>query len=196
MNAIQSTTAPRLARASRLLAGLLLALTFVACDGLTGPGAEEPEPQFSSVYDLNLTTRYIKVQGSCDPNDLFGNPTHGEFQYKYIVSGEGQRHTRSSDRYNSVTGESFRRKAGELINFANRTYTWRTLSRPVHIDVKLHGAEWDGPVKDRDMQDRSGSKAVPFELGKHERMVVIGAEADCQIRLVYDAEWTERVVQD
>ena len=62
--------------------------------------------------------------------------------------------------------------------------------------MKLHGAEWDGPVKDDDMRDRSGSEAVPFKLGKHERMVVIGAKPDCQIRLIYDAEWTERVVQD
>jgi hypothetical protein len=42
----------------------------------------------------------------------------------------------------------------------------------------------------------AGSRTVPFALGKKGRTVIIGANADCQIRLHYDAEWTERVVQN
>lgn len=186
----------------RSLTVLLMVLSLSACtDGLTGPedpseSDPTPEPSFTTVYDLDLTTRYIGVRGSCDDDDLFGNPTNGEFQYRYEIRGEGEAYAQQSDDYNSRFGETFNRKAGENINFANRTYTWRTLDRTARIDVKLFGAEWDGIVKDDRMKNRSGSKSVPFALGKHTRSVVIGASASCQIRLYYDAEWTERVVQN
>jgi len=200
MTSIQQTIS-RILSQLRNLSILLLVLTLTACgDSLTGPGMEdtpdEPEPELTTVYDLNLTTRYIEVRGSCDAADVFGNPTHGEFQYRYEISGKGERHTRQSDNYNSRFGKTYNRKSGENINFANRTYTWRTLDRTARIDVKLFGAEWDGVTRDNRMENRSGSKTVPFALGKKTRTVIIGSTSSCQIRLYYDAEWTERLVQD
>lgn len=187
----------------RTLSALLLILTLTACgESLTGPGLEDtpddpdPEPELTTVYDLNLTTRYIEVRGSCDAADLFGNPTHGEFQYRYEISGAGERHTRQSDDYNSRLGKTYNRKAGENINFTNRTYTWRTLDRTARIDVKLFGSEWDGVTRDNRMENSSDSRTVPFALGKKTRSVTLGSTSSCQIRLYYDAEWTERLVQN
>lgn len=37
--------------------------TALACSDPTGP-AQEPQPQFASVYDPSVTTRYIEVRGS------------------------------------------------------------------------------------------------------------------------------------
>lgn len=199
MNAINLNT-PCSQPALRFLSVLLLALTLTACgESLTGPEppSEPPTetPTLTTVYDLNLTTRYIAVQGSCDKPNLLGNPTNGEFQYKYEITGEGGTHARQSDNYNSRTGKTYNRKPGENIDFSNRTYTWRTLSQTARINVKLFGAEWDGIVKDDRMKNRSGSRPVPFALGKQTHTVIIGATSSCQIRLFYDAEWTERVVQ-
>lgn len=169
-----------------------------ACSSTTGPAGPPPpppppEPRFKTVYDLDLETRYIRVQGSCD-EDFLGNSTPGEFQYKIVVKGEGQSGTQASKGYNSVTGASFQRNAGTDINFANRTYSWRSLASTSGIEVELRGAEWDAVSKDGRMADRAGSETVPFKLGKETYRVIIGATSKCQIRLFYDARWTERQI--
>ena len=91
-------------------------------------GAEMEDESFNTVYDLNLTTRYIEVVGSCDV-DIRGIYANGEFQYRYALRGEGQSFSRESDNYDSRLGETFSRQPEEIINFSNKTYTWRTLSR-------------------------------------------------------------------
>jgi hypothetical protein len=171
--------------------GLAILVAVTACDA-TGPTAP-PEPQFATVYDLDVTTRYIKVMGSCDTN-AFGTPSAGEFQYKYIVSGEGQTNTRQSSGYNTVTGTTYQKAAGGEINFTNRTFSWRGLTDTGAVSVKLHGAEWDGVVKDDRMKNRANSVTVPFKLGKSTREMGVGATSACAIRLVYYATWTERKI--
>ncbi len=171
---------------------LTILATVAGCSDATGPEAE-PEPQFATVYDLNVETRYIEVIGSCD-TDLFGNSNPGEFQYRIVVYGEGQEFTQQSTGYNTVGGENFQRNAGNTINFGNRDYRWGGLESTNSISVKLHGAEWDGLSKDDRMKNRSGSVPVPFALGTRTRAITIGATGACQIKLFYDATWTEREI--
>lgn len=180
-----------------VMTALLPIATLVACgESTTGPDPVQdpgPEPQLTTVYDLDVEVRYIHVRGSCD-EDLLGNSTPGEFQYRIIVKGEGQSNTYQSNGYNTITGENFQRNAGTDINFTNRTYTWRGLSAAAKVEVELHGAEWDGAVKDSRMANRGGSMTVPFAVGRNTRSITIGATGACQIRLYYDAEWLERVI--
>lgn len=173
---------------------LVMAIPVVAtgCSDVTGPEAE-PEPQFATVYDLVVETRYIEVRGSCD-TDFLGNSNPGEFQYRILVYGEGQEFAQQSRGYNSVTGENFQRNAGNTINFGNKSYRWGGLETTNSVSVKLHGAEWDGVSKDDRMKDRSGSVKVPFALGSKTRAITIGASSACQIKLFYDATWAERQV--
>jgi hypothetical protein len=162
---------------------------------VAGPDAD-PEPQLSTVYDLDVVTRFIDVRASCD-QDFLGNFDPGEFQYKIEVAGAGQSHTQSSRGYNKVTGENFQRNGGTTINFANETYIWRGLSRNARIDINFFGAEWDGPAKDSRMANRGGSVRVPFKVGTATRTLTVGADGSvCQIRLNYDVTWLERVVQN
>lgn len=180
----------------RLLNVFFLALTLVltAC-GESLTGAEMDDESFNTVYDLNLTTRYIEVVGSCDV-DIRGIYANGEFQYRYALRGEGQTFSRESDNYDSRLGETFSRQPEETINFSNKTYTWRTLSPSASIEVEVSGVEWDGLVRDSRMKNRSASQKVPFALGKRTRAVGVGAATDCRIVLYYDAEWTERLVSN
>jgi len=182
-------------RSARVLLSLLLPMgTLAACsDSMTGPG-EDPGPQLTTVYDLDVVTRYINVRGSCD-EDFLGNSEPGEFQYRIVVSGAGQSHTQESNGYNEVTGENFQRNATTDIDFANKTYIWRGLSKSSSVKVTLAGAEWDGLTKDSRMANRSGSVDVPFELGRKTRSITIGATGKCQIRLYYDASWFERKIE-
>ena len=179
-----------------ILTILFLAFSLTACsESITGALDEEeppprPKPELTRLYDLNITTRYIKVKGSCD-KDVLGNPANGEFQWKYEVSHQGTTYSRESQNYNSVAGKSISRKAGENINFTNQTYSWTRLEKTTGFSVKLFGAEWDGAVKDNRMKNRSGSKEVPYKKGTETREVIIGATTACQIRLVYDAQWVE-----
>ena len=178
-------------RTARVFASLLLPVVgLAACSEMTGPN-EGTDPQPTIVYDLVLVTRYINVRGSCD-EDFLGNSDPGAFQYRIVVSGAGQSHTQSSRGYNEVTGEKFQRNATTDINFTNITYQWRDLSRSTRIEVELAGAEWDGLSKDSRMANRSGTVRVPFELGTFTRSITIGATSACQIRLYYDASWSER----
>jgi hypothetical protein len=182
---------------ARKVGALTILGTLMACSDPAAPEMvtppPDPDPEFTKVYDLDVEIRYIEVRGSCD-EDVLGNSTAGEFQYKIVVSGHGQTRTHESDGYNTVLGQAFQRNKGTNINFTNRTYSWKALSSSADIDVKLHGAEWDGTSKDKRMANRSGSKSVPFKVGTETRRVVIGASGDCQIRLHYDATWTERLV--
>jgi hypothetical protein len=173
---------------------LLPVAGLAACSGsVTGPDPEpDPTPELTTVYDLDLVTRYIDVRASCD-RDFLGNFDPGEFQYKVEVSGQGQSHTQASQGYNTVLGEKFQRNGGTTINFGNETYIWKGLAKNASISVKLYGAEWDQLSKDPDMANRSGSVAVPFMLGTETRRLTLGADGNvCQIQLVYDATWTER----
>ena len=182
-------------RSARALLSLLLPVAALAAcsDSMTGPDSD-PGPQLTTVYDLDVVTRYINVRGSCD-EDILGNSTPGEFQYRIVVSGAGQSHTQESAGYNKVSGENFQRNATTDINFANKTYIWRGISKSTSIEVYLAGAEWDGVVKDSRMANRGGSVKVPFALGKKTRSITIGATGKCQIRLYYDASWFERKVE-
>lgn len=179
---------------SNVLAIALLG-TATACSDAMGPEGSPPPPgpRLATVYDLELETRYIRVQGSCD-EDLLGNSTPGEFQYRIVVNGKGVSYIQSSSGYNTVTGQDFQRNAGTDINFANRTFRFDGLPSKGGVDVELHGAEWDGVVKDSRMANRGGSETVPFVLGKSTNRVIIGATAECQIRLFYDASWSQRDV--
>ncbi|MEK9506563.1 hypothetical protein V3331_02585 [Gaopeijia maritima] len=184
-------------RPARVLTAALIALTAGACTSVTGldPDPEpepEPEPQPQIVWDVDLTTRYIKVLGTCDET-IFGNSANGEFQYMYRVSGPGTARTRSSSDYNSPFGASYSRARGELIDFTNRTYTWRGLSSDARLEVRLWGSEWDGPTKDDAMKNIDKTGRVVFEPGKTTRSVRLGA-GSCRIELVYDVTWLERQI--
>jgi hypothetical protein len=179
-----------------LLSLLFPAAGLMACSrDVAGPDADAG-PEFTTVYDLDLVTRYIEVRASCD-QDILGNFEPGEFQYKIEITGEKQSHAQSSKGYNTLLGENFQRNNGNWINFGNETYLWRGLRSNARIDVKLSGAEWDLQKKDERMANRSGSVRVPFKLGTETRSLTIGADGNvCQIRLHYDVTWRERVVQD
>jgi len=183
-----------------LLTEFLLIGGLAACsESATGPDSTPspgpaPAPTLTTVYDLDVVVRYIEVRASCD-RDFLGNFDPGEFQYKIDVTGKGKSYGMSSKGYNSVTGDNFQRNGGTTIDFTNETYTWRGLASDADITVKLSGAEWDGLGKDAAMANRSGSVAVPFKLGTETLRVTVGADGNlCQIRLVYDAKWSERVV--
>ena len=55
----------------------------VACSDAMGPDAADPPPS-ASTYNLDVTTRYIEVEGTCD-KDIFGDQVAGEFQYRIEV---------------------------------------------------------------------------------------------------------------
>lgn len=182
-------------RSANAVLSLLVTVTgLTACSESPMGPADEPAPELTKVYDVDLVTRYIDVRASCD-QDFLGNFDPGEFQYRIVVSGAGQNHTQASRGYNTVTGENFQRNSGTTINFANKTYIWRGLPADARIEVTLQGAEWDGVIKDSRMANRTGTETVPFKLGKETRNVTVGADGNvCQIRLVYDVTWLERVV--
>lgn len=179
---------------SNTLLTLTLALAAGGCaDSLTAPEAD-PTSEPVTVFDLDLTTRYVEVLGTCDEN-VFGDSTDGEFQYMYRVSGAGQSHTRSTENYNSPFSPNVQRGKGELINFANRTYVWRGLAAPEGaVEVTFWGSEWDGPTKDARMKNIHSTRAVIYDTGKHTRSVTLGS-GSCRIRLYYDATWTPRTLQ-
>ncbi|WP_456425739.1 hypothetical protein [Rhodocaloribacter sp.] len=182
----------------RMLGVWTLILTLAGCgETMTGPETPvEPEPgATTTVYDLDVTARYIGIAdaGSCDIN-LGGQYVNGEFQYKYEISGEGKTYTSESNNYNSRFGVTYSREPEEIIDFSNKTYSWRGLSSSASITVTLFGVEWDGLVKDRRMNNRSGNNLVPFKLGTTTRGLDIG-ESGCRMMLVYDAKWTERIVE-
>ena len=183
--------------ATRTARALLTALLPLASLGACSESATAPESapnRSTTVYDLDLVTRYIEVRASCD-QDFLGNFDPGEFQYRIEASGHGQSYSHATKGYNTVTGENIQRNNGTTIDFTNVTYVWRGLSKDASISVKLFGAEWDGLAKDVAMANRSGSVSVPFKLGKETLRLTIGADGNkCQIRLVYDATWTERRV--
>jgi len=202
MKATCPTSIPFPQQCHPILNGLLLGLTLIlaACgDNVAGPemGTDpvEPEPQFTTVYDLDVTTRYIAIGGSCDV-DIRGIYANGEFQYRYEVRGEGQRYDRESKNYDSRLGEFFIRQPEETIDFTNKTYSWRTLSSSAEIEVVMAGVEWDGVVRDPRMNNRSHAQTVPFAVGKKTHSAAVGSGRECSISLVYDAEWTERLVQN
>jgi hypothetical protein len=175
-----------------------LLLMLAGCgETMTGPETpDEPEPgATTTVYDLDVTARYIDIAyaGSCDIN-LAGQYVNGEFQYHYKVSGEGKTYTSESNNYNSRFGITYSRKPEEVIDFSNKTYSWRGLSSSASITVTLFGVEWDGLVKDRRMNNRSGNNLVPFVPGTTTRRVDVG-ESGCKMTLVYDVRWTARVVE-
>ena len=180
--------------AARSLLCLSVALTAGACsDGMTAPEIEPEPAQPAVVYDLDLTTRYIKIVGTCD--ESFGKSRDGEFQWRYRVAGVSREFVRSTESYNSPFGENVQRGEGENINFANRSYVWRGLQFPEGaIEVTLSGAEWDGATKDDRMKNRSGTRPVVFALGTHTRSVTVGAKSNCRMRLYYDATWVRRTL--
>ena len=173
---------------------LALVLSASACtESLTAPEVD-PTPAPVTVFDLDVTTRYIEVLGTCDENVL-GNSTDGEFQYKYRVSGAGRSHTRSSTDYNSPFSPHYQRGRGEKINFENRTYVWRGLAAPEGaVEVTFWGSEWDGPRKDSRMKNIYDTRSVIYDTGRKERSVTLGSGA-CRIRLHYYATWTARQPQ-
>ena len=176
---------------SRSLLTVALLLSAGACtDGITAPEVE-PTPEPVTVFDLDLTTRYIEVLGTCDEN-VFGNSTDGEFQYKYTVSGAGKSYTRSTTDYNSPFSRNHQKGKGETIDFTNRTYVWRGLSAPEGaVQVTFWGSEWDGPTKDSRMKNISDTRSVIYDTGKKTRTVTVGSGA-CKLRLYYYATWTPR----
>jgi hypothetical protein len=186
-------------RTARVFLTLLLpAAVLGGCSkSMTGPDPDpdpDPAPVLTTFRDLEVEIRYIDVRASCD-EDFLGNFDPGEFQYRIDVAGYGQLHMKESRGYNTVSGENFQRNAGTTINFANETYTFRSMGTTTTVEVSLAGAEWDGLRKDDRMANRRGTVTVPFKVGKETRRITIGADGDtCQIALVYDATWTERTV--
>ena len=175
---------------------LLLLFTTGCTQSLVGtePETEDPPPPVPmvTVYDLQVKTHYIHVTGSCDKT--LGQPTSGEFQYKYVFSGEDKTFELESQNYNSRFGVVHNRVADQQINFQDETHSWSGLSSTDGIEVTLHGTEWDGAIRDGDMSDRHGSRTVPFELGSSTRTITIGATSACQIYLAYTADWKQREV--
>ncbi|MFK7844935.1 MAG: hypothetical protein AB8G77_06515 [Rhodothermales bacterium] len=156
------------------------------------PEDTEPEPQFEKVYDLKLTTKFIWITGSCDKT--LGTSTSGEFQYRYEINGGGKKFDHESLDFDSRFGVVYNKVADNQINFADKTYSWSGMSSPAEIDVKLFGTEWDGVVRDSRMNNRQGSRTVPYKLGTETRTITIGATAECQMYLAYSAHWAERMV--
>ena len=186
-----------ISRLNRYVFIALYALLLSACtESLTGvdPDPEEPDPvvEMETVYDLTLKTHFINITGSCDAT--FGQPTSGEFQYRYEISGGGKTFELESQNYDSRFGVVHNRVAGQQINFQDESYSWSRMSSPEDISIKLFGTEWDGAIRDSRMSNRNGSRTVPFKLGSTTRTITIGANKECQIYLAYTAEWREREV--
>lgn len=178
-----------------IFALFLLLFTSGCVETVTGIDAEEEEPTpvaMVTVYDLHVKTHFIHVTGSCDK--ALGQPTSGEFQYRYEFNGEGKSFDLESQNYNSRFGVVHNRVAGQQINFKDETYSWSGLQKTDGIEVTLSGTEWDGAIRDGDMSDRSGSRTVPYKLGSSPRTITIGANSSCQIYLSYTAEWRTREV--
>lgn len=186
---------------ARTLAPLALAASLAACSAPTaptGPDApgEETPPQTVTVYDVAVTSRYIDIVGSCDTN-AFGTPSAGEFQYRVVVRHVdlSEQNSHESRGYNSVTGSNHQRAAGGRIDFADRTFRWSGLPSDGNVRIELRGSEWDGPVKDRDMNDRANSERVPFATSRTDGRLTVGADSSCRMRLQYSVEWTPRAVE-
>ncbi len=179
-----------LRRASALLL-FVLSLTLTACvDNMTGVDGEDneiPDPQpRETVYLMTVTAHFIEVVGSCDK--VFGQPTQGEFQYRYEFTGEGELEASESQGFDSRFGVVTGRVAGQFIDFNDETYSWRKTGEAPSLTVTLYGTEWDGPIRDSRMSRRHGSKTIPFEAGSASRSITIGATKECRIVLQYTAE--------
>ena len=108
-----------------------------------------------TVYDLTLKTHFINISGSCD--SVLGQPTSGEFQYRYEITGGGQSFELESQNYDSRFGVVHNRVAGQQINFEDQTYSWSRMSSPAEISIKLFGTEWDAAIRDSRMSNRARS---------------------------------------
>jgi len=182
---------------TRFALTILLLLCTTGCTGdllSAEPDVEDPPPPvpMETVYALRIQTHFIHITGSCDKT--FGQPTSGEFQYRYEFTGDGETHELESLDYNSRFGLVHNRVAGQQINFEDETYTWGTLRETDGIEVRLFGNEWDGAIRDGDMSNRNGARTVPFKLGSSPRTITIGATSECQIYLAYTATWTSREI--
>ncbi|MEM1270500.1 MAG: hypothetical protein AAGI08_10680 [Bacteroidota bacterium] len=172
----------------RIACLLLIAGTLTACVETVTEADEPEQPNTSTIYDLTILTRYYEIVGSCDRDG------EGEFQFRYALEGEGIKHERETDGYGSIRGEMYPRQAGATLNFPNRTYEWKGFETQPAIKVTTAGTEWDIANRDNDMQDRVGTKDIPFEIGTNDRTITIGADSSCQYRLHYRATGGERQV--
>ncbi|MBX2818248.1 MAG: hypothetical protein KTR29_01165 [Rhodothermaceae bacterium] len=178
---------------TRVTLTILLLLCTTGCTGdlLSAElDTEDPPPPIpmETVYGLRIQTHFIYITGSCDKT--FGQPTSGEFQYRYEFTGEGETFELESLDYNSRFGVVHNRVADQQINFEDQTYSWGSLRQTDGIEVRLFGTEWDGAIRDGDMSNRNGARTVPFKLGSSPRTITIGATSECQIYLSYTATWT------
>lgn len=180
-----------------ILLGLLPVLGLAGCSESTDPnGGGNGGPQLVTVYDLELQLRFIEVLGSCDPDDIFGNPTNGEFQYRIVVSGEGQSHTRETSGYGTVLGANIPRMAGEAIVFNTTIYNWFNRPEGASVTVEFRASEWDVVARDSRMFDEHGTRVERVQLGgRLSRSIRLGPVPSCLLQFDYYVTWTAREVE-
>ena len=189
------TTVPH---AKAILLGLLPVLGLAGCSESTDPndGGGNGGPQSVTVYDLSIQLRFIEVLGSCDPDDIFGNPTNGEFQYRIVVSGEGQSHTRETSGYGTFLGVNVPRMAGEQISIPTTIYNWNDLPEGALVTVEFRASEWDGLGRDPRMIDEHSTRMEGVLLGgRLSSSVAVGSSLSCLLNLQYYVTWTPQEVE-
>ncbi len=180
-----------------LLALLLVAVS--ACD--QSAIAPEPEPQFEGRWDIDVVVRYVKASSehTCDGTNLFGANNPGEYQYRIVASEGGITKSLQTDNYSSVLGRSHTLNTAEIHNFANRTWQFSNLTEDQGVLLTLYSTEWDGTVKDDDMNNRSNARKItpstllPVGGRSTDRALGVGTST-CGLTLYYDLEVAHREV--
>lgn len=183
--------------AKAILLGLLPVLGLAGCGESTDPndGGGNGGPELVTVYDLSIQLRFIEVMGSCDPDDIFGNPTNGEFQYRIVVSGEGQSHTEETSGYGTVLGVNVPRMAGEQISLPTTIYNWNDLPEGARVAVEFRASEWDGLGRDPRMIDVHSMRVEVVRLGgRMAHSITIPLGPPCMLTLQYYVTWTPQEV--
>ena len=150
----------------------------------------------SSLFDVAVETRYIDVYGSCDADDILGNPNPGEFQYSITISGPGRSHMHGTRDFDTVTGEHVSAYAGDRINFPNVRLTFTNLTESVdnYVRVTMAMTEWDGLSRDSGMDGSNIYRGDPLvggldmTPGSGTGGVVIRPRSNCWVEMVYDWE--------
>lgn len=192
------------AHSLRNLRILALAYVLTACSG-DAAGPTEQTPGLEPRFDVSVTLRYLDVSGpeACDGRELFTDePRDGEFQYRIVVeSGDRVVGSTESEGYGTFFGENFSRRPGELINFANKTFTIESLRPADNVSIQFFASEWDGTEKDSRMDNRRTEYVAPstfdWQAGtfrNNSMAIPSNGSLSCELSLVWDMSVTMRMV--